>query len=65
MLHNTVLAFFNPEGWLEMEAHESDLRGSRGVAVAGAMMVVMGFTNFYQTVKPPILSHSASSLYGH
>eukprot|EP00884_Botryococcus_braunii_P014814 jgi/Botrbrau1/23333/Bobra.0102s0067.1 len=50
MLHNTVLAFLNPEGWLEMEAHESDLRGSRGVAVAGAMMVVMGLTNCYQTV---------------
>ena len=35
MLSGTFLAVISPEGWLDPEAHESDLRGSRGVAVAG------------------------------
>jgi hypothetical protein len=53
MLKETAGSFFSAEGWLELEAHESDLRGSRGVAVAGALMLFMGILNFKNTVSPP------------
>ena len=50
MVGATAAAALSPEGWLDPEARESDLRGSRGVAVAGCAMVVMGLANFYHTV---------------
>jgi hypothetical protein len=50
MFFNTFKAVVSPEGWLDMEKHESDLRGSRGVAVAGLLMMFMGLTNMYHTV---------------
>ena len=50
MVGATAAAALSREGWLDLEARESDLRGSRGVAVAGAAMVCMGLANFYHTV---------------
>jgi hypothetical protein len=52
MLSGTFLAVISPEGWLDPEAHESDLRGSRGVALAGALLIFMGVGNFRNTVRP-------------
>lgn len=46
----TVGSLFSAEGWIELEAHESDLRGSRGIAIAGALMLFMGVLNFKNTV---------------
>ena len=51
MLSGTFLAVISPEGWLDPEAHESDLRGSRGVAVAGGLLIFMGVANFRNTVQ--------------
>ena len=51
MLSGTFLAVISPEGWLDPEAHESDLRGSRGVAVAGGLLIFMGVANFQNTVR--------------
>lgn len=53
MLSGTFLAVISPEGWLDPEAHESDLRGSRGVALAGALLIFMGVGNFHNTVRAP------------
>ena len=65
MLSGTFLAVISPEGWLDPEAHESDLRGSRGVAVAGGLLIFMGVANFKNTVSShlsPCLSlHAPSS----
>lgn len=57
MLSGTFLAVISPEGWLDPEAHESDLRGSRGVAVAGGLLIFMGVANFRNTVKPSQPTH--------
>ena len=56
MIKQTGGSFFSAEGWLELEAHESDLRGSRGIALAGALMLFMGVLNFKNTVGtcPPL-----------
>lgn len=51
MVGATAASVLSPEGWLDPEARESDLRGSRGVAVAGGAMVFMGIANFYNTVS--------------
>jgi len=51
MIKETAGSFFSAEGWLELEAHESDLRGSRGVALAGVLMLFMGVLNFKNTVS--------------
>ena len=51
MLRATLAAAASPEGWLDPESAGSDLRGSRGVAVAGAAMVFMGLCNFANTVS--------------
>lgn len=51
MLSGTFLAVISPEGWLDPEAHDSDLRGSRGVALAGALLIFMGVGNFRNTVR--------------
>ena len=53
MVWATFGSLLSPEGWLDQEAHESDLRGSRGVALAGALMIFMGLANFRHTVHPP------------
>jgi hypothetical protein len=52
MLASTIFAVLSPEGWLDPEAHESDLRGSRGVAAAGVLLIFMGVANFRNTVRP-------------
>ena len=52
MVWATYGALLSPEGWLDQEAHESDLRGSRGVALAGALMIFMGVANFRHTARP-------------
>ncbi|KAK9818394.1 hypothetical protein WJX72_011969 [[Myrmecia] bisecta] len=46
----TWRSLFDPEGWLDLERHESDLRGSRGVSIAGALMLGMALCNFRNTV---------------
>ena len=51
MMLATAGAFGSTEGWLSLEAHESDLRGSRGVAVAGLLKCYMGICNFKTTVS--------------
>ena len=51
MLHATLKVAASAEGWLDPEAAGSDLRGSRGVAVAGAAMVFMGCCNFANTIS--------------
>ena len=51
MLNATLKVAASAEGWLDPEAAGSDLRGSRGVAVAGAAMVFMGCCNFANTVS--------------
>ena len=61
MLSGTFLAVISPEGWLDPEAHESDLRGSRGVAVAGGLLVFMGVANFRNTVRPSKPPHTQPS----
>lgn len=38
------------EGWLDLEKHESDLRGSRGVLLVGGLMLIMAICNFRNTV---------------
>ena len=53
MLGRTGLSFLSPEGWLDFEAHESDLRGSRGVAIIGFLMLYMAICNFRNTVRAP------------
>lgn len=62
MMLATAGAFVSTEGWLEVEAHESDLRGSRGVAVAGFLMCFMGICNFRTTVisRPCLLTFLTS-----
>ena len=56
-MSGTFLAVISPEGWLDPEAHESDLRGSRGVAVAGGLLIFMGVANFKNTVRPLASAH--------
>jgi len=51
MLHATLKVAASAEGWLDPESAGSDLRGSRGVAVAGAAMVFMGCCNFANTIS--------------
>ena len=58
MLSGTFQSLLSTEGYLDLEAHESDLRGSRGVALAGALMMYMGVANFANTVRPDLLSAS-------
>lgn len=36
-------------GVQEMESHDSDLRGLRGMFLVGALMVLMGTMNFFHT----------------
>ena len=55
MVWATFGALLSPEGWLDQEPHESDLRGSRGVALAGALMIFMGVANFRHTARPSII----------
>mmetsp|Transcript_22238 Transcript_22238/g.61713 ORF Transcript_22238/g.61713 Transcript_22238/m.61713 type:complete len:389 (-) Transcript_22238:105-1271(-) len=45
--YQSVLDF---SGYLEMEPHDADLRGSRGVFYCGGMFLVMGLCNFKHTV---------------
>ena len=40
MLH-TYRSFLDPEGWLDVEAQELDLRGMRGVFLVRACMVFL------------------------
>ncbi|KAK9798540.1 hypothetical protein WJX73_001107 [Symbiochloris irregularis] len=49
MVGHSGLSFLSPEGWLDFERHESDLRGSRGVTVVGCLMLYMAISNFWNT----------------
>jgi hypothetical protein len=49
MMRQTYPALLSTEGFLDPERKESDLWGSRGVALAGAMMLYMAFRNFVNT----------------
>ena len=50
MVTHTAWALLSPEGFLDPEKKESDLWGSRGVALAGGMMMFMAGKNFVNTV---------------
>lgn len=54
MVGHSGLSFLSPEGWLDFEKHESDLRGSRGVTVVGCLMLYMALSNFWNTVRLPL-----------
>lgn len=60
MVANTYWALLSTEGFLDPENKESDLWGSRGVALAGLMMIYMAFRNFVNTVAT-IVGKRASS----
>lgn len=45
----TWRSLLSPEGYLDMEAHDSDLRGSRGVFLAGGLTLYMGVLNMLNT----------------
>lgn len=49
MMAMTWRSLLSPEGYLDMEAHDSDLRGSRGVFLAGALTLYMGVLNMLNT----------------
>jgi hypothetical protein len=42
----TWRSVFTSEGWLEMEDHASDLRGSRGACFCGLLFLRMAVGNF-------------------
>lgn len=46
----TWAAVVNPEGWLEQEHRESDLRGMRGTFFSGCIFSFLGVMNCYNTV---------------
>ena len=50
MTFGTWQSLTTPEGYLDMERHESDLRGSRGVFLAGVLMCFMGLCNMRNTL---------------
>ena len=64
MVAGTIFAVLSPEGWLDPEAHESDLRGSRGVALAGVLLIFMGVANFRNTVRAPRHPPTSSRVQG-
>mmetsp|Transcript_39401 Transcript_39401/g.47799 ORF Transcript_39401/g.47799 Transcript_39401/m.47799 type:complete len:383 (-) Transcript_39401:799-1947(-) len=45
----TYQAVLSPEGWLDMEKHESDLRGSRGIFACGFFFFFLALGNFHAT----------------
>jgi len=49
MMAMTWRSLLSPEGYLDMEAHDSDLRGSRGVFLAGGLTLYMGVLNMLNT----------------
>ena len=65
MLAGTIMAVLSPEGWLDPEAHDSDLRGSRGVAAAGVLLIFMGVANFRNTVRKSCICKCACFTDGH
>ena len=46
----TWRSLLSAEGYLDMEAHDSDLRGSRGVFLAGVLTFYMGVLNMVNTL---------------
>ena len=50
MLTQTAWALLSSEGFLDPERKESDLWGSRGVALAGVIMMYMAVRNFQSTI---------------
>ncbi|GAB4822454.1 hypothetical protein N2152v2_009500 [Parachlorella kessleri] len=59
MMLGTFWAFMTPEGYLDPERKETDLWGSRGVFLAGAMMTYMAVMNFLNTVATLIGKRAA------
>jgi len=49
MMMMTWRSLLSAEGYLDMEAHDSDLRGSRGVFLAGVLTFYMGVLNMLNT----------------
>ena len=50
MMMMTWRSLLSAEGYLDMEAHDSDLRGSRGVFLAGVLTFYMGVLNMLNTL---------------
>ena len=40
--YHTLPSYFSQEGWLEVEKHESDLRGSRGICLVRISYLARG-----------------------
>jgi hypothetical protein len=51
MAFKTFASFASPGGWLDAEEPGSDLRGMRGVCLAGCVFAVMGALNLKNTVE--------------
>eukprot|EP01025_Chloroclados_australasicus_P020156 TRINITY_DN2118_c0_g1_i2.p1 TRINITY_DN2118_c0_g1~~TRINITY_DN2118_c0_g1_i2.p1 ORF type:complete len:396 (-),score=37.94 TRINITY_DN2118_c0_g1_i2:168-1355(-) len=51
MILRNYQSFTSLEGWLDQERHESDLRGSRGVFIAGILFSFLAIMNFRYTVE--------------
>lgn len=51
MMHHSARSLVAPEGWLEMERHETDLRGMRGTFLVGTMLAFMGVLNAANTIS--------------
>jgi hypothetical protein len=51
MAFKTFPSFTSPGGWLDAEEPGSDLRGMRGVCLAGCVFAVMGVLNLKNTVE--------------
>mmetsp|Transcript_21446 Transcript_21446/g.29805 ORF Transcript_21446/g.29805 Transcript_21446/m.29805 type:complete len:391 (+) Transcript_21446:90-1262(+) len=50
IVQHTWRSLLTPQGWLTMEEHASDLRGSRGACVCGLLFVRMAIGNFVATM---------------
>ncbi|KAI3429588.1 hypothetical protein D9Q98_005674 [Chlorella vulgaris] len=50
MVQSNYRSLLNPEGYLDLEAKDSDLWGSRGVTLAGMCMLYMALMNFRGTL---------------
>eukprot|EP01025_Chloroclados_australasicus_P039052 TRINITY_DN4032_c0_g3_i1.p2 TRINITY_DN4032_c0_g3~~TRINITY_DN4032_c0_g3_i1.p2 ORF type:complete len:109 (-),score=14.34 TRINITY_DN4032_c0_g3_i1:138-422(-) len=60
MVLQSATSIFDPEGWLEVERPESDLRGLRGTFVVGLLMVFMGVMNAFFTMKTTLAKRRAA-----
>ena len=58
----TYHSLLSTEGFLDMEAHESDLRGSRGVFAAGSLTLFMGVCNMKNTFATLLVKRRSAKI---